>query len=115
MFKSKFVFAVSFVALFVVQSAWAADSDSRIAGVSYVDRLFSDKQDNLTADNVKTTGETGVVKAVVGNNGQLSVTKSTVATDDIATSAVTVAKTVGIYGYIPTASDGTGSAKIWVE
>ena len=186
MFKSKFVFAVSFVALFAVGSAWAADSaadpDAGIAGVSYVDRLLdakedvsnkanqvtgnmkkeqmyptvalteslisganqdmsdligevadgktvvdmiTDKQDELGSTNVTTTGETGVVKTVVGNDGQLTVTKSAVVADDIAASAVTtekinakavtVAKTTGIYGYIPTKSDGTGSAQIWVE
>ena len=142
MFKSKFVFAVSFVALFAVGSAWAADPDAGIAGVSYVDRLLSDKQDKLVAE---TTGETGVIKTVAVENEKLSVTKSAVVADDIANravttgkiadlnvttpkiadeavttakiddSAVTVAKTTGIYGYIPTKSDGTGSAQIWVE
>lgn len=119
MFKSKFVFAVSFVALFAVGSAWAADStadpDAGIAGVSYVERLLSDKQDKLAADDVKTTGETGVVKTVAVENEKLSVTKSAVATGDIADEAVTVAKTTGIYGYIPTKSDGSGAAQIWVE
>ena len=38
-----------------------------------------------------------------------------VTTAKIAANAVTVAKTSGIYGYIPTASDGSGAAQIWVE
>ena len=95
------------------------------------------KQATLTGTNVTSTGNGNVVTAVTAANGVVTVTKGTtlgslatkstvtsaditngtVATADIADGAVTVAKTTGLYGVIPSGSQGNTAAAafIWVE
>ena len=70
-----------------------------IAQESANQAMITDAQGNVT---------TGQIKEGMIEDAAVTTTK-------IKDAAVTVAKTSGIFGYIPTKSDGTGSAHIWVE
>ena len=54
-------------------------------------------------------------KVTTGQIKEGMIEAAAVTTTKIKDAAVTVAKTSGIFGYIPTSSSGTGSAQIWVE
>jgi len=107
--------------------------------------MITNASGSVTPVAITASGSGTVVTAVSVEDGKLTVTKGTtlgslatkssvasaditdgavttakiadgnVTTAKIAANAVTVAKTSGIYGYIPTASDGSGAAQIWVE
>ena len=117
----------------------AVNSGITAAKVSTYDGYASTiagKQATLTTTNVTTSGGGNVVTAVTASNGTVTVTKGTtlgslatksavgssditdgsVATADIANGAVTAVKTTGLFGFIPSGSEGaTTTATIWVE
>lgn len=121
------------------------DATSGIAGVTYVNRMVNAagnaaqkaedhaaaagayaiqaenaaKAAQTTANNVANKvsiaqGDTNKNKAVI-TDASGDITTGQIKTDMIEDGAVTIAKTTGIFGYIPTNSNGTGSAQIWVE
>ena len=104
--------------------------------ISNLQTAVDGKQATLTTTNVTSTGAGNVVTAVTASNGTVTVTKGTtlgslatksavassditdgsVATADIANGAVTAVKTTGLFGFIPSGSEGaTTTATIWVE
>ena len=104
--------------------------------ISNLQTAVDGKQATLTTTNVTTSGGGNVVTAVTASNGTVTVTKGTtlgslatksaggssditdgsVATADIANGAVTAVKTTGIFGFIPSGSEGASTtATIWVE
>ena len=104
--------------------------------ISNLQTAVDGKQATLTTTNVTSTGTGNVVTAVTASNGTVTVTKGTtlgslatksavgssditdgsVATADIANGAVTAVKTTGIFGFIPSGSEGASTtATIWVE
>ena len=104
--------------------------------ISDLQTAVGGKQATLTTTNVTTSGGGNVVTAVTASNGTVTVTKGTtlgslatksavgssditdgsIATADIANGAVTAVKTTGIFGFIPSGSEGASTtATIWVE
>ena len=104
--------------------------------ISNLQTAVDGKQATLTTTNVTSTGTGNVVTAVTASNGTVTVTKGTtlgslatksavgssditdgsVATADIANGAVTAVKTTGLFGFIPSGSEGASTtATIWVE
>ena len=102
------------------------------AAISNLQTAVGGKQATLTTTNVTTSGGGNVVTAVTASNGTVTVTKGTtlgslatksavgssditdgsIATADIANGAVTA----GIFGFIPSGSEGASTtAAIWVE
>ena len=117
------------------------DKDTAFPTVTLTETLISEANNDVM-DNVNTklasvssSGTGSVVKAVakdgtavkatLGYIGSSDITDgsitsadikdATIATGDIAAGAVTAAKTTGIYGYIPSGTDKSGTAEIWVE
>ena len=85
MFRMKFVFVVSLIAMFAFGSSFAD-----IASTSYA----------VAAEQ----GASGAGKAMITDND-----------GRVITGKVKPGMTDGVYGYIPTNENGTGSALIWVE
>ena len=104
--------------------------------ISNLQTAVGGKQATLSTTNVTTSGSGNVVTAVTASNGTVTVTKGTtlgslatksavgssditdgsIATADIANGAVTAVKTTGIFGFIPSGSEGASTtATIWVE
>lgn len=110
-------------------AAQKAEDHAAAAGAYAIQAENAAKAAQTTANNVSnkvsiSQGEGNENKAVITNasgnitTGQITtgmIKDGTIATVDIADKAVTIAKTAGIFGYIPTNSNGTGSAQIWVE
>ena len=94
-----------------VEELTTENTDSLVDAINEVDAEAAAK-----LATVSSTGS-GVVKTVVKDGTTVKVTAGTVATADIADAAVTVAKTTGLYGVIPSGSQGNTAATafIWVE
>lgn len=107
-------------------AAQKAEDHAAAAGKSALDAATAAANAQTAAENAQTTANNVANKVSIAQGGANknkavitdasgNITTGQIKTDMIEDGAVTIAKTTGIFGYIPTKSDGTGSAQIWVE